>query len=222
MKIETAFVGARLVDSYPYSLGGNEKQARALKERGVDGIIGYLGCMNAARLGYVLDAGLAFMPVTLAGEVFDGAADELAQLRALGIPEGATVWLDVEGPKMYGVEWSLLPVAKRDQIAAKLIVDINAWAKTIAGAGYIAGLYIAPPQPLSGPELAKLAVTRYWNSAGRVWDRNGKVWDEPEGVGFCMRQGYPQGNFEGTDVFVDPDMVWQDRKGRLPTWVVRE
>ena len=35
-----------------------------------------------------------------------------------------------------------------------------------------------------------------------------------------MFQGYPQGNFRDTGVFVDPDFIFADRKGRLPTWVV--
>lgn len=208
MRVEKAFVGARGVDSYPYSIGGTQDQAHRLKDRGVDFFVGYLGVLNGARLGYVLDAGLAFMPVTLAGEVFDGALDELAQLKALAIPIGCTVWLDLEGAKT----------------ASHPIVDltrlVNEWAAKISGAGYIAGLYIAPPQPFTGPELAKLSVTRYWNSAGRVQDRTGKIWDEPEGIGFCMRQGYPQGNFRDTGVFVDPDMIWADRRGRVPTWVV--
>ena len=207
MRVENAFVGARGVDSLPFSQGGTAAQAKALAARGVDFFVGYLGCMNAARLGYVLDAGLAFMPVTLAGEVFDGADDEIAQLKALGIPAGVTVWLDVEGKKTLDVP------------LAELTDKINAWASKVAGAGYVAGLYIAPPQPFTGPELAKLAVTRYWNSAGRIQDRNGRIWDEPEGVGFCMRQGYPQGFFLDTGVFVDPNMVLADRRGRVPTWV---
>ena len=208
MRVENAFVGARGVDSLPFSQGGTEEQARALVARGVDFFVGYLGAINATRLGYVLDAGMAFMPVTFAGEVFDGADDELAQLTALGIPEGCTVWLDVEGAKTLTT-----PIAQLTQ-------QIDDWAAKIANAGYIPGMYVAPPQPFSGPELAKLNVTRYWNSAGRVQDRNGKIWDEPEGIGFCMRQGYPQGFFRDTGVFVDPNIIWEDRRGRLPTWVV--
>ena len=208
MRVEHAFIGARGVDSYPFSLGGTADQARALASRGVDFFVGYLGAMNGVRLGFILDAGLAFMPVTLAGEVFDGAMDELAQLRALQIPQGCTVWLDLEGKKTLTHPFD------------DLTRLVNDWAEKIQQAGYIAGLYIAPPQPFSGPELAHLKVTRYWNSAGRVQDRHGKIWDEPEGIGFCMRQGWPQGLFRDTGVFVDPDMIWADRKGRVPSWVV--
>jgi hypothetical protein len=208
MKVENAFVGARGVDSLPFSQGGTQQQAHALFDRGVDFFVGYLGVINRTRLDYVLNAGLAFMPVTLAGEVFDGALDEIAQLKALGIPQGCTVWLDLEGKKMLTHPFD------------DLTRLVNDWARKVQGEGYIAGLYIAPPQPFTGPELAALAVTRYWNSAGRIWDRNGKIWDEPEGVGFCMHQGFPQGNFRDTGVFVDPDMIWQDRRGRVPTWAI--
>lgn len=207
MIVQDAFVGARGVDSLPFSQAGTQGQADALAARGVDFFVGYLGAINPDRLGYVLDAGMAFMPVTFAGEVFDGAADELVQIAALGLPKGVTVWLDLEGTKTFSY-----PV---DQLTNL----VNDWAAKISAAGFIAGLYTAPPQPFSGPELAKLSVTRYWNSAGRVQDRNGKIWDEPEGIGFCMRQGYPQGNFRDTNVFVDPDIIWADRKGRLPSWV---
>jgi len=207
VRVEPAFVGARGVDSLPFSQGGTAAQAQALAARGVDFFVGYLGAMSAGRLAAVLDAGLAFMPVTFAGAVFNGAEDELAQLAHLGIPLGTTVWLDLEGAKTLTVPIDVLTR------------QVNDWAAKIAAAGYMPGLYIAPPQPFTGPELAKLAVTRYWNSAGRVQDRNGKIWDEPEGCGFCMRQAYPQGNFRDTGVFVDVDIIWQDRRGRVPSWV---
>src|SRR5688572_23711541 len=97
MKIVQAHVGARGVDSLPFSNTGTQDQANALRATGIDFVVGYLGAMNAARLSYVLNAGMGFMPVTFAGEYKDGAVDELNQLKALGIPAGATVWLDVEG-----------------------------------------------------------------------------------------------------------------------------
>lgn len=208
MRIEPAFVGARLVDSEPFSEGGTAAHARALKAAGVDGLIGYLGAMNTARLGYVLAAGLAFMPVTYAGEYFDGPGDELAQLKALGIPAGATVWLDLEGQKSFAY----------DPIELERL--INAWADAHAKAGYVPALYVGSPQPFTGDELARLRVYRYWCAASRVIDRHGKVWDEPTGCGFCMRQTWPQGVFQNTGVFVDVNQVTTDRRGRRPTWVV--
>ena len=208
MRVEKAFVGAMGIDSYPYSIGGTPEQARALYAHGVRFAVLYLGVANIQRINYVLNAGMAFMPVTKAGEAFDGPDDEIAQLNALGIPKGCTVWLDHEGMKT-------LEVPKPE--LARLI---NVWAKAISASGYIAGLYYAPPQPFTGPELAALAVTRYWKSAGRLQDSTGKIWDEPEGIGHCMIQSWPQGNFRDTGVFVDADFVTSDRRGRVPTWVV--
>lgn len=207
MRAENVFVGARVVDSLPFSMGGTAEEARALRASGVEGLAGYLGAMNAARLAYILDAGLGFMPVTYAGEYFDGPDDELAQLKALGIPVGVTVWLDLEGEKSF--RWDPVDLQKK----------INTWADAHSKAGFIPALYIGSPQPLTGDELARLRVFRYWCAASRVIDRNGKVWDEPPGCGFCMRQQWPQGMWKDTGVFVDVNIVGQDRRKRVPTWV---
>jgi len=215
MRSEVAFVGARGVDSYPFSRGGTATQAKRLKASGIDFLVGYLGGsnMNAQRLDHVLSAGLAFMPVTLAGEYFDGAGDEIADLRGLRIPTGATVWLDLEGDKSY--RWP----------PSDLIRLVNAWAGAIKAAGYIAGLYVGSPQPLTGLELARLAVTRYWKAPSLVLDRTGRDWSEPSGIGWCMLQAWPSKDWpspaDPDRVWVDVNLVQEDRRGRLPTWVVR-
>lgn len=210
MRTEQAFVGARAVDSDPFSRAGTPQQAAALRASGVDCLIGYLGAMNAARLQAVLNAGLAFMPVTFAGEYKDGAADELAQLAALGLPKGCTVWLDLEG----------LEAWKTDPL--KLIAMINAWADAISGAGYMPGLYVGAPQPLTSAELYALRVVRYWWGLGRCIDRNGNL-AEPK-CGWCMVQqfhGQAQGMlWKDTGVFVDTNGIQCDYQCRLPVWVV--
>ena len=208
MKTEQAFVGARGVDSLPFSQGGTMTQAQALKASGVDFFVGYLGAMNPARIAILLSAGLAFMPVTFAGEYFDGADDELSQLKALGLPPGCTVWLDLEGDKSY--KWP----------TNDLIRLINDWAVKIIAAGYQPGLYVGSPQPLTGEELAALQVVRYWKAPSRVVDRNGRAWDSPGSIGFCMFQMWPQGNWKDTGVFVDVNIIGQDFRGRVPNWVV--
>lgn len=211
MKTEVAWAGARVVDSLPYSQGGTAQQAAALAASGVEGFVGYLGAMNPARLKYILDAGLGFMPVTFAGEYKDGAADELAQLAALGIPKGATVWLDLEGINAWNTP------------AAELIKLIEAWATAIVGAGYMAGLYVGAPQPLTGKQLFALkGITRYWLGQGRCIGKDGL--DAYPDCGWCMRQDWHnQGNgmyFKKTGVLVDTNAVQADHRGRLPVWVV--
>lgn len=210
MRVEQAFPGARVVDSLPFSQGGTAAQARALRASGVEGFVGYLGAMNAARLGYVLDAGLTFMPVTFAGEYKDGAGDEVAQLRALGIPAGCTVWLDLEGLEA----WKANPVD-----LARLI---NAWAGEIRAGGWQPGLYVGAPQPFTSDELYALSVVRYWLGQGRCADRNGR--DAYPKSGWCMRQDWHNtGNgyrWKDTGVLVDTNAIQADHLGRLPSWVV--
>lgn len=215
MKAEKAWVGARAVDSYPYSIGGKQAQADALKLTGVDCFIGYLGCMNKERLGYILDAGLAFMPVTVAGEYNDGADDEIAQLTALGIPKGVTVWLDLEGLAAWNSDRALL--------ARK----INTWADAIKVAGWMPGLYVGAPMPFTGKELYALHVVRYWLGIGRAVSKATAT--EPSrdaypDCGWCMRQdwhGQKSGMFwKNTGVLVDTNGIQCDHQGRVPVWVV--
>lgn len=210
MKVEAAFVGARVVDSLPFSQGGTAAQACALKASGVDGLVGYLGAMSPPRLAAVLGAGLSYMPVTFAGEYKDLAADEIAQLTALSIPAGATVWLDLEGLEAYHTDPN------------KLIALINGWGSAIAGAGWMPGLYVGAPQPLTSAELYSLQVVRYWWGLGRCVDRYGQL-AEPT-CGWCMKQqfhGEPNGMmWKDTGVFVDTNGVEKDYRGRAPAWVV--
>jgi hypothetical protein len=209
MKTEPARVGARGVDSYPYSQGGTAAQAHGLKASGIDFVVLYLGVTSAAALQTVLEAGLAFMPVTLAGH-YDGAA-AVAQCRALGLPAGCTVWLDLEGMAAYTTP------------PEELIATINAWADAVKGAGFQPGLYIGSPQPLTGKELYALRVERYWKAPSRVVDRFGHL-GEPD-CGYCMYQLWPQihwpSDTEPKRVWVDVDFIQQDNKGRVPAWVIR-
>lgn len=206
MRSEKAPVGAVVVDSLPFSMGGTPAQAAALKARGVSALVGYLGVITPARVAMVLDAGMAFIPVTLAGEYDDGPNDELAQLKALGIPSGATVFLDLEGMKAFKSD----PV----QLAAK----IDAWAMAILAAGYIPGLYVGVPQPFTSQELWSLKVQRYWRGQGSVRDRKNDL-AEPSGCGWCMTQMFPSVTWG--NVLVDANMVGQDYRGRVPTWCVK-
>jgi len=196
--------GSVVCDSLPFSNGGTEDQADKLQLLGVKCMVGYLGAMNRTRLQFILDQGMGFMPVTFAGEYEDGSSDELAQLKALGIPPGVTVWLDLEGMKA----WKDDPV--------QLIAKLNAWSAPIAAAGYVAGLYCGVPQPLTSKELGDLPqFTRYWAGQGRQVDRFGNL-SEPT-PGYCMRQFFPSVTWAG--VLVDANMVGADYKGRFPTAV---
>lgn len=215
-------VGALVVDSYPYSIGGKPEQVQALRELGVRCLVGYLGSMNVKRLDAVFDAGLAFMPVTKAGEYLDGAADEIAQLKALGIPAGASVWLDLEGRRA-----SLVDIKNpyEKEKAAKAEAElINKWADDIRKAGYLPCLYVGVPQPFTSAELYSLRVYRYWHGQGSVRDRFGALAEPFRNYGACrgwnMVQAAPSVTWGG--VLVDANLVLGDYKGETPVWVVRE
>ncbi len=202
MKVEQAFVGAVVADSLPFSLGGTANQASAMQADGIDCFVGYLGAMNPARLKYILDAGLAYMPVTFGGEYEDGPLDEIAQLKALGIPGGVSVWLDVEGLKAF----------KSDPIV--LGKKIDGWCDAIAAAGWMPCGYFGNPQPFTSRELHVRKVVRYWKGQGRCVDRTNAL-AEPTN-GWVMTQMFPSVTRGG--VLVDANMVGQDYRGRVPTW----
>lgn len=207
-------VGSRVVDSFPFSIGGTADQARALRREAVDGLVGYLGSMTPQRLQDVADAGLGFMPVTKANEFYDGPADEIAQLKALKIPQGVCVWLDIEGERIWDH-------GKEDP--KEVMRLLSSWAQPINAEGWLASLYVGVPQPLLGPELYALPFVRYWLGIGRCIGRDGKD-AYPAPAGWCMRQDWHnQGNgmiWRGTGVLVDTNSVQCDHKGRLPVWAV--
>lgn len=202
--IEVVATGSRVVDSLPFSSGGTPQLAAAIKATGVEAFAGYLGVITPDRLAAVLVAGMGFIPVTLGGAYNNGFQDELGQLKLLGIPSGATVFLDMEGLAAFKTDPSVL------------IDKVNAWADGIVAAGYLAGLYCGVPQPLTSDELWKLRVTRYWKGQGSLRDRNNNL-AEPTGCGFCMTQMFPSVLRAG--ILVDCSMVGQDFKGRTPTMV---
>lgn len=220
MRAELAVVGSRGFDSLPYSQSGTEVQAENLASSGMDFMVGYLGAVTPERVGWVIETGMGFMPVTFADR-FDGA-EAVTQCQALGLPPSVTVWLDLEGKTLLSD-----PVAD-------LKAQINAWAHTVSAAGYQPGLYVGSPQPFTGEEIYELAVVRYWKAPSRIIDRNNQIWDGPK-CGFCMQQLYPSVSWplhappleasangdSNANVFLDVDFVQQDFEGRLPTWAVK-
>ena len=167
--------------------------AAALAAAGVQFCVRYLGGLTADELETILVAGLAVSPVTYADR-FD-AAETLAELQALNVPQGVTVWLDVES-------------VKTDPTS-----QINAWADALSGAGYQPGLYVGanigpPDNPLLAEALYKLRVVRYWASMSNV--------PTPQ-CGWCLRQLYPTTKIAG--VPVDVDVTQCDWEGRTCTMV---
>ncbi len=204
MRIEPAFVGARLIDSLSLSESGTEEEATKLASSGIDGVFGYLGVITSARVQALLAAGLAFVPVTLGvrPEQYDGVRT-LAEVQALGLPLGAHVFLDVEGLS------TLADFAKTD-------LSIRKWGAPIKTAGYELGGYLGNPQPFTSEELWELPFNAYWKGQGSCRDRHG-VLAEPLKCGWSCTQMYPSRTWAG--VLVDVDVVGQDYLGRTFNWV---
>lgn len=203
MKTEAAKVGARGIDSLPFSMGGTAAQAKALKADGIDFVVGYLGVINATRVQYVLDAGLAFMAVTLGGR-YDGPT-AVQQIKGLGLSENSSVWLDLEGLDAFHTDPTVL--------ASK----VNDWSKAIVVAKQMPCLYVGVPQPFTSDELWSLATVRYWRGQGSIRDRKGAL-AEPTRCGWCQTQMYPSVVRDG--VLVDFNIIGQDYLQRVPNWVV--
>ena len=85
----------------PFALGVDTVQrltpvtASALRREGMAFVVRYLGSLSAEELACIMSAGLACMPVTYA-KAYSGMS-AISELRKLAIPEGVTVWLDLEG-----------------------------------------------------------------------------------------------------------------------------
>ena len=191
-------VGARLVDCVTAL---TDTSAAELRRAGVDGAIRYLGSVTAEEMADITAAGLGALVVTYADR-FDGST-ALAELTAIGYPAGATVWLDVEGLG-----------AKLE--ASVIVGEINAWARVVQGAGYLAGLYVGANALLTSAELTALLVTRYWRGMSRIRDRA----DAPAepASGYCMAQLYPTTTIAG--VSVDVDFAGHDWDDRSASWAV--
>jgi hypothetical protein len=206
-KAEVAPIGARVVDSLPFSQGGNAAQAAALKAAGADGVALYLGVASPALVEACLAAGLGVFGVTLAGR-FDGTA-AVSQLMAWHMPMGTTHFLDVEGPS-----WVPPDPVEREKKAAELITKVKTWSAPISTAGFVPCMYVGVPQPLTSEELFALPVYRYWHGQGCVKDRSGKL-AEP-GCGWVAKQAWPSRTRGG--VLVDDNQLEHDYRGRAIVW----
>src|ERR1700728_1845628 len=81
-------------------------QATSLAKHGIAFVVRYLGGISVAEVGTILSAGLALMTVgysrapgwtpSAALGSSDGTA-AVAHMAGLGLPEGLTVWCDLEG-----------------------------------------------------------------------------------------------------------------------------
>lgn len=172
-------------------------QCHALQAaRGCSFAVRYLSELTAIEAEAISGAGWGLMGVThprgTVSSTF-GQADGVqaaAHARAVGLPTGVHLWLDLES-------WQ-----------GDAIGYVNAWAAQVKQAGYLAGLYVgAAASPLTPDELWSLEVSAYWESCSIV--------PEVAHAGYMMEQLTPP-DLVIAGTLVDLDVVRADRKGRLP------
>jgi hypothetical protein len=203
MIVEPAPSGARGVDTI---LTFGPSRAKAIKDAGFDFVIRYLGTLTMLERNVLLNAGLALLAVTYSRRagwqpntaVGDSDGQHAVQnARMAGLPEGMSLFLDVEGPHGKG---------------ADVIGYVNAWATRVIAGGYRAGIYVGYGIPLTDQQMYySLKVTGYWDSCSKN-----------VGVavrGFQMVQEYP-GNQKIAALQVDVNRIQADLLGCTPNWLI--
>jgi hypothetical protein len=214
VRVVEAPPGSLVLDSLGFSEGGTLADARALRQTGASAVAVYIDIVTAERIGFILQVGMAVVPVTFGRPPSRWDADrDLSRMRALALPVGATVFLDVEGEEVMP---DAVPV---DQVKG----GIATWAGKMRAAGEMPGIYVGEPQPLLGLELWELPVVRYWKGQGRCVDRRYRLADgtyalaEPTGSGWNMVQAYPSVVRGGIEV--DLSITTADYLGRSIMWI---
>lgn len=144
--------------------------------------------------------GPGWMPSAAVGQ--QDANTSLLHLLHLGIPAGATVWLDLEGPG-----------GTTDDITQYCDV----WSKNARDAGFDPGLYVGYGTQLTSQQLYSLSVDRYWHSMSRVTDAGGE--EAAPKCGWCMHQLNPTTKMKN-GLGVDINFIQEDFRGRVPNWLV--
>jgi hypothetical protein len=164
--------------------------AQGLYSAGFRFLVRYVTSLSAQERDDILGASLGLSFVSYANS-FD-PSDEIAALKRLNIPSGATVWLDVEG-----VHDNPIVLQQR----------IGGWANALKTAGYEPGMYVGAQSLLTSSELYRLPVVRYWHSCSRVTDRNGQ--EAGPSCGWAMRQLFPP-NIARVGLTIDIDVIETD------------
>ena len=163
----------------------------------------YLEVITPAYVAAVHKAGLAISPICEARTSqlsatlgVSSAATEVGRLTALDCPTGVHVTIDLEAV----------------QGTAQDAMDyVNAFALGLNNAKFPDTRYIAQPMPLTGAQIYSLPRTHlYWSGAS----------DNPDiSCGYSIFQGLPIDYKPAwaLGAEIDLDIIFTDRRGRLPT-----
>jgi hypothetical protein len=148
-------------------------KAAALKQAGFAFAVRYLsrkatppaGDLSKAEVEAILESGLALMAVQhvaapgwtpSAALGTDYGANAAAHARAVSLPKGTAIFLDLEE-------------VNANAAPAEIIAYCNAWYDLVLAAGYAPGLYVGSNCGLSPDQLyRRLKTTHYWKSGSKV------------------------------------------------------
>lgn len=128
------------------------------------GSVGRQGDLTAGEAADILAAGLALMPVQQpadAGWLPTAARGNIygrnaaAAARAIGIPAGVTVWLDLDGVASDSTEQDVLEYCA-------------SWYEAVEAAGYLPGLYVGERCGLDDAEPGAVPFQCFWKSPGKA------------------------------------------------------
>ena len=175
--------------------------AQALKKLGFSGAMLYAELVTPEDISNVTGAGLWLgftqlglkhdtEPTTELGKQMGSACS--SRLRSLGVPQGVSVMVDLEGDGKPPQSW----------------IDFgNASGLSIHLAGDKPGFYLGEGIGLTSQQLYTLFGWPYWKGMSRVADSTGNL-AEPK-CGYCMVQQYPD-NLVFAGVQVDCSIVGKD------------
>lgn len=201
--VESAKVFARGVDTVDSA--DLARLALQVKSEGFDFAYVYMGGATAAQCQAIASV-MPIIPVTFADR-FD-PSEAIGNMTKMNLPfkdpvtgTPATALLDAEG---------------RSDPAATLISNWNAWAAGIQKVGLRAAIYEGNEDTIvTADQYGSLLMTGYWKSGSLVPCPTFK--GQP--IGWMCTQFLPANHKLQCGLVVDVDVIAQDYKGRVPTWM---
>jgi hypothetical protein len=209
--VEPARAGAKGFDA---NTPITRAKAAALKQAGFAFAVRYLTRkatppardLTKAEVKAILESGLALMAVQhvaapgwrpSAALGTDYGANAVAHARAVDLPKGTAVFLDLEE-------------VSADAAPADIIAYCNNWHDQLAAAGYAPGIYVGANCGLSGDQLyRRLKMHYYWKSGSKV--------PAIPHRGYAMVQTILKDDVVA-GIAIDRNAITPDASGATPPW----
>jgi Rv2525c-like, glycoside hydrolase-like domain len=120
-------------------------------------------------------------------------ANAAANARAIGLPAGLNLWLDLEG-------------VSNTSSHQDVIDYCNNWFSAVDGAGYVSGVYVGANAVLTGDELfLRLRTMHYWRSGSSVPDIPHRGYQLIQHIAEIDRDVTRTDNLGGAALLLQPD-----------------